>query len=492
MNRISLRRRVANPEIHYRLALLVFGVVTFLQLFSLPLVVTYDGMAYIHLANLLFTRSFASDWNYLQTPGFPCALRLAFFLGGEQPQAAMMMTMLAGAAGALLIGSVVRTVAGNTAGAIMLATLTFYPVLVCYEHMLLSETGTFFFLALLIWLLIRFRVQEQRSVANLPVLLACVTALGYYWQPTILYLAPVVALSCLLLEYLPGESLRPYQESWERIWKDRARAFRNFLIVTLGPLLLAYPWIHLSNRQRSTAQLETMTNGMYKYVLVPPDDPVNAPLRTQYEAIIRQDAPDGKLPLDGLFLVGKGRSQFIKQLSAVYIQAGLLKLIAVHPGRYLAGVIRTFIYFLGFSQRHVPDDENSHFSQSLFQLWPPEQNFQHLSDWVGGLKQFAPKVYVGGGFVGKLFGALEPIYLGFVLLSSLISCWWFVAALRGGNARGLIMAGIPLALLLLHSLMMMAASRYAFPVYPLMMANCITLASLAVRGWINKRRSETL
>jgi 4-amino-4-deoxy-L-arabinose transferase-like glycosyltransferase len=492
MNRIGLRQRVFDPEAHYRLALFVFGIVTLIQWFSLPLVITYDGMEYIHLANLLFTNSFSFGWNYLRTPGFPCALKLAFFFGGEQPQAAMMMTALAGAAGALLTGSVVRTVAGNTAGAVTLIVLAFYPVLVCYEHMLLSETGIFLFLALLVWLLIRFRAQTQQSTLAFPVLLACVTALGYYWRPTILYLSPVVALSYLLRVYLPGESLRPYREFWKNAQKDRARAFRNFLIATLGPLLLAYPWVRLSNQHPSSAQLETVTNGMYKYVLVPPDDPVNAPLRAQYMVIIRQDAPHRRLPLDGLSIVGEGRFEFIKRLSAVYMQAGLLKLIAAHPGRYLKAVIRAFIYFLGFPQRHAPDDENWHFSRSVFHLWPPEQNFQHLPGWIGGLKQFEPRAYGGGAFTGRLFDALGPIYLGFVLLSSLASCWWFVTALRGGNARGLIMAGIPLALLFLHSLTMMAASRYAFPVYPLMMANGITLVSLAVRGWVNKRRPETL
>ena len=115
-----------------------------------------------------------------------------------------------------------------------------------------------------------------------------------------------------------------------------------------------------------------------------------------------------------------------------------------------------------------------------------------MPGWIAGLKQFEPRQYGGGAFIGQFFGILGPLYIGFVLLSSLLSCWWFVASLRGGNVRGLIMAGIPLAFLFLHSLTMMAAARYAFPVYPLMMANCITLAHLAVRGWVNKRRLDTL
>jgi hypothetical protein len=141
--------------------------------------------------------------------------------------------------------------------------------------------------------------------------------------------------------------------------------------------------------------------------------------------------------------------------------------------------------------RHAPD-ENRRFSQSVFQLWPPDQDFQHAPGWISDLKQFEPKPYTGGAFTGRLFGALGPFYTWFVLLSSIVSLWWFFATLRGGNTRGLIMAGIPLAFLFLHPLKMTAVTRYIFPTYPLMMANCVALASFAVRGWINKRMPDTL
>ena len=111
---------------------------------------------------------------------------------------------------------------------------------------------------------------------------------------------------------------------------------------------------------------------------------------------------------------------------------------------------------------------------------------------MSNLKQFEPKPYGGGSFFGRLFGALGPLYIGFVLVSSLVSAWWFLASVKGGNTTGLVMAGLPLAFLFLHALTMMGASRYAFPVYPQMIANSITLASLALRGWFNKRTPDAL
>lgn len=74
-----------------------------------------------------------------------------------------MITTLAGVGGVLLAGSVVRTLAGNAAGIITLLVLTIYPVLVCYEHTLLSETGGFFLLSLLVWVMVQFRAHRPNA-----------------------------------------------------------------------------------------------------------------------------------------------------------------------------------------------------------------------------------------------------------------------------------------------------------------------------------------
>jgi len=73
-----------------------------------------------------------------------------------------MVTTLAEVAGVLLTSSVVRTMAGNTAGAVTLLLLVIYPVLVCHNHIRLSETGSFFLLSLLVRLLVQFRAHWSK------------------------------------------------------------------------------------------------------------------------------------------------------------------------------------------------------------------------------------------------------------------------------------------------------------------------------------------
>ncbi len=138
----------------FRAASAVVVILTFVHLLFLPLVVSYDGMEYAHLATILFTPSFDAQWNFVRTPLFPFSLKCAFAFGGEQPQAALLVTTGFGLAGVLLLGAIVRKVAGETIAAIVLLVTAFYPILTGYEHMLLSETGIFFWLSLLIWSLL--------------------------------------------------------------------------------------------------------------------------------------------------------------------------------------------------------------------------------------------------------------------------------------------------------------------------------------------------
>ena len=433
---------------------------TFLHLFCLPLVASYDGMEYVHLANILGTPAFDASWNFLRTPLYPAMLKLAFATGGEQPQIALLVSGAFGLAGVLLAGSTARYVAGDIAGGCALLLLAFYPTLIGYQHMLLTETGIFFFLALLVSLTIR----SPRHPIAIAIALALTLTAGYYWRPTLLYLSPVVALTCF--------------------WLHRRAA--SALIVLLAPALLAAPWIHLSSQHPSDL-LEVVTTGMYKQVLVQPGDPIFGALGPAYRKIVDQEASP-RLPIDGLSILGEGRHAFLKQLHKAYVRAGVAQLIFHHPGRYLKAVIRSFFYFLGVPD-HRGDDENWQFSRFVFLSWPPSQEFTNVPLWIPALDTQFPSIqYRGGAALGSVLLALLRAYDFLVLPASAISALWLVLAIRQGNATAFALTAIPLALIVLHALTMMSAARYAFPIYPLMLANLITVLALACRGWAGKRR----
>src|SRR3954465_3257876 len=146
----------------YHVCRYVALIFTFVHSLCLPMVASYDGMGYVHLANLIGSPDFTRSWYYLRTPLFPASLKAAFLLGGEQPFTAMLVTAGFGLGGILLAGSSVRRMAGDVAGGSTLILVSAYPVLVTYQHMLLSETGIFFFLSLTVWLLVRIGLGTRR------------------------------------------------------------------------------------------------------------------------------------------------------------------------------------------------------------------------------------------------------------------------------------------------------------------------------------------
>jgi hypothetical protein len=266
---------------------------------------------------------------------------------------------------------------------------------------------------------------------------------------------------------------------------------RDALIVGAGPWLLAYPWIHLTNKHPSTDLLETVTTGMYKQVLVPPNDPILGELGDRYRSIINEDTGGKPIPLDGLSIVGEGRLAYLKQLSKVYLRAGLIKLIRKHPVRYVSGVCRSFVYFLGIPH-HRGDDENWSFSYWVFEVWPTGLDFEHTLGWIPEYsKQFPAKHYTGGAVLGSALRGLSVAYIPLLLAGSAITLWWFAVSVRQCDPIPLAISSVPLSFLMLHALALMAASRYAFPVYPILLANLITLTALSYQGRKRKRMLDS-
>lgn len=459
-------------ELRFSIAAAFVVLVTMIHMLALPLIVSYDGMEYVHLADVLSSPAVIAHWNFYRTPLFPLALNRAFWLGGEQPQAALLLTTLLGMAGILLSGFAVRKIAGATSGAITLVLLVFYPVLVGYQHMLLSETGNFFWLALLVWSLIIFAPASKQTAIALACWIALVVALGYYWRPTILYLSPVAALAFLLLALLPAGPRRRYSDLVRQLRRGERRVIAGAVIIALGPWLLASPWSHLTQKHAPGTYNGFLLAGMFKQVLVRPSDPLLAPLRAEYEAAIQQDSVHGRLPLDGVTIGGHQAlmEKYIRTLSTV----GAGRLIRKYPLRYFVRAVKSMIFFLGVPDHRV-DDENWNFSHAVFTLWPPTQSMDRALGWDGKFAQFAPRSYRGGAWTGRLFDGLLPVYTWVVLASSLISLGWMVVSIKQANPIGLTLTLIPFAFLFLHALTLQAADRYAFPVYPLILANLVVV-----------------
>ena len=110
---------------------------------------------------------------------------MSFWLFGKQPLSAELVTSVAAISGILLLGATVRRIAGELAAAAAVASLAVFPTLVAYEHSVLTEAGTFFFIAAIVYLMVAGKDAgpSWRNVAGLVAALAAdITGARTYWS----------------------------------------------------------------------------------------------------------------------------------------------------------------------------------------------------------------------------------------------------------------------------------------------------------------------
>ncbi|MBV9404768.1 MAG: glycosyltransferase family 39 protein [Acidobacteriaceae bacterium] len=481
----ALLNRARDPGLHFRVAVAIVVLVTFVHISALPLIVSWDGMQYIHLANVLSGPDVISHWDFYRTPLFPLALNMMFWLGGEQPHAALLLVSLLGLGGVLLMGLIVRRLAGQTSGAIALVVLAFYPILVGYQHTLLTETGAFFSIALLLWSVVCVAPIWKRNPITVAFWISFVIAVGYYWRPTLLMLSPVAAVLFVLIMRLPSEGPKPYFHLMQQLRGQDRRVVAGGLIIALSPWLLAYPWKHLTDEYKPDAYAPFFAEGIFRQVLVPPSDPILASVKTEYEAAIKEYSVNGHLRMDGVAVASQSQLKF--KFHDIFQHTSFLGLIRKYPFRYIAGVTRSIIFFLGL-RANPSDDENFAFSHYVFVLWPSGDSFDHTLGWDAGLVEFTSIGEYGGGAVfGRVLHSLIRVYAWTVFASSLLTVFWLVMSLIQGNAVGVALTSLPLTFLGLHAVALETLNRYGFPVYPLMLVNTLIFLSVLLKAFWRKR-----
>ena len=479
-----------DPESQFITAVVFSAAFNFLHAMCLPLVASYDGMEYTHLATVLFSSTFPSAWNFLRSPLFPLALKEAFLLGGTQPQAALMVTLPLGLGGIWLLGLSVRRLSGGTLGAVVIAVLTVYPVLIGYQHMLLSETGIMFFLALLVWTCVRLHQIETSGFTIHACIVAGALAAGYYWRPTILYLSPVAGALCIFARIFPDGPADGYDGFLKHLKRRLPRVLPAALIVAVVPWLMALPWLRLTAKYSPGAKDMVLSLGMYKQVVVPPDDPALKLVRAQYEHAIKKHSKNGSLPLDGIAVVDTYDLSI--EVSSAIQRAGAAKLIKKYPLRYAGAVVKSAEYFLGIPWYRSQDDENGNLTGAILAIWPSSEDMSAIPGWNSDIAGLKPEKYGGGALMGRALASLLPAYTWLVWAGALSSLFLLFYALVKRETVLLTLTLIPLSFVLMHALTTLAEDRYAFPVYPLFLTNLILAIKLTAETLIRRGRGNAL
>ncbi len=445
----------------YRVALWLAFALCIAQAISLPILVIFDGYWYAKLAEIVGTARFAAEWDYLRTPLFPILLKLSFWLFGRQPVAVFALQTAFGFGGICLLGATLKRLGRPVEAAIVVLLLSFFPTLVTYEHALLTEAGTFFFLALLLYVMTAPVSRPQRLVAEL----VGVLALGYYHRSSLLYISPVVALVYAVASWKQREADHALH------CRTNRRIFGEALAVLLLPFLLAYPW---QRNPRVTKRTESvLLYGLAKQVVIPPEDPVWANATAVYKDALDRSMVQGRLPLSGVqdqlvYRPLDSIQAYAPQAGSIFVQS-----ILRYPRRYAGGLVRTSLLFAGAGSRWESD--TARFREGVLSgaavVSPHPPGFPPLD--------IEMTQHTGPSLFASALASASPVYDRLVFLGVPATFLIFVIALCRKDPAGLAFGSIPLAFLLLNTLVLSSQDRIAAPAYPLLLVNLVSLP-----GWL--------
>jgi hypothetical protein len=440
--------------------------------FTLPLLITFDGVGYIHMADIIGTNRFATDWNALRTPLYPAVLKVSFGLIGRTAAAPLALNAVMGFCAVLLIGLVVVRFCGRVAGALAIVALSLFPTLVTFEHAALTETGTLFFVALIVFAVTlrpaTTRVQRLRIAT-----LAFALGAGYLWRQNIGYLAPLV---CVALWFL--RSRQP----------QRARALLlEIAVVLLTPAAAAVIWGHIVDQRESRSIM--LAYGAAKQALLPQDDPMFADgTRADYnEGIRRSLAPDGTF-YSGLTLLPCDRvmRHIRSRIPDNELPRFFVKSAIKYPRRYASAVFRTWMAYAGAT---VTEDEILLFSRTIIAPGSSGGFINAGPVEVPNIRaDFATRKV--DTRLSQLVWELEPAYRWLTFVGFFVTLIGTLYALAVRNFGTVVFFGAPVAYLVPSALLLCSVARYAAVVHPLFLVTLIVGPVLLIRRSVARARTR--
>lgn len=380
---------------------------------------------------------------------------------GRNALAAQAVPLAFGACGCLLIADSIRRVVGAWAAAATLAVVGLYPTLVAFEHMLLTESGTFFFLALLVRLGVA-APQTVRAAWLRALAFGLTLTAGYYWRQTTLAVLPLLAA-------LQAASVWRLAAGRKRVLLASLQA----AVVLLLPLALRQPW---ASRFPATAfQARLLLDFAMRQAVIPPEDPAMAPIAEEYRAAIAEAEkarrPDG-IPWLLVSELGMGVSLPPMAGDATrYVS----RLIARYPARYAAGLSKTLRLFAGF--------DGGQGESKMMRGWilaPTSDRTLFASpDGVAPRDREDFARQTPPGRLQRMLWRLSRPYDAILMVSNVLTVGFFLTALARRHQALLALSGVPVGYALIHAALLMSVDRFIVPVYPITLACGVAAVFLA-------------
>jgi Dolichyl-phosphate-mannose-protein mannosyltransferase len=479
VDQIVLQREI------YKVAIAFSCLMCIAHMISLPLGITYDGHVYIDLANILGSPRFPADWNIARTPLLPLTLKLSFWVFGRQPLAAIFVPSAVALIGILAIGATVKRIGGPTAGAATLVLLSLSPTLVAYQHFVLTETGTFCFLAMMIRISLWYPADQRRNWMKVSGIIL-ILGIGYYWRQNLLSMGPLFASLHGFGSWRTRAVSAPFSSSPLERFRWRHTLMLEVAMIALIPYILALPWRPYTNDQ---ALRDVMLKfGIIKQALASPEDPMIGDNAEAYRKAIQASLYNGHL-YSGL------RADLATTLSNKIFSKPIgestprlfLRLIEKYPGRYMDGMGRTLLLFTG---AHGLQDENEIFRE---QILSPSFLGSKIGEGPQPIYSADKEDFVQRSkpsLILWLFRRSERFYDFLVMAGFGMTILGLVGSLLIRSIALFAICVTPIFYILPYLLTLSAVDRYAFPIHPVVLAVVVVVPAILGRraaAWASRR-----
>ena len=442
----------------YRTALVACVAFHLLHLLALPLVMSPDGLEYVALSERFGSTGFFEHWSYVRMPLYPLFLRASFDVFGRFPGAALLPGTLLGLVGVWALAAEVRRRRGDLAGAAVLVFLSAYPVLVGYEHTVLTETGTFCALSIVAVLLSRL-ARTGISLTTMA-LLGATLAAAYLFRATTIAALPGVLLVVAVIAWRSVESTP----------QSRLALAAGLLVIVGLPFATMRLW--------SAGGRDARIGSTFGYTL-------------SYYLVAQGVLPAGELgdaapAYEAAKAAAAARRSSLVEMSPIVAERLhrldgkrlLSEAIVTNPLTYLTAVSRTALAFAGVPPR--PSENHLFLSNVLSLSVPGSKCVCPDADQPAFARAFAQSGHrTPLHYLLKIF---TPLYTALVMLGSALTLIGFAAGLRRADPALLACTAVPVAFAAAHAALLFGTDRFAMPVFPLALVNLVVCAPVLARS----------
>jgi len=444
-------------------SILVFAVLKLLLMPALPLVVSYDSMHYLDLSRVWEGTRAWQTWDYMRTPGFPYYLYAVAQVWGITPGVFILTQTLLGTIAAILLACALRRHAGRPAALAFLLLMLGFPLVVGYEHVLLTETV---------------------NVLLVAAVVAAALLRSRWWPVSYLFVGTVVGMGYMVRQSFVALLVPALLVTALRHRRPHGAVTAVLVAMVLGGAAYAGMTTQWKQRQKASGAPDRGAKfllfcGAFNYGLIDPTIEAFAPAREVYEELLRQCPDPGDA---GYSKHPKMLPIRQKVLDSSPEAAGDIAMQSLRGNLvgYLSAVGKNLRLMYGIT---AVKSNRSTWERSCNSIWPvigmrPEYkgNCMVGEPYLARAKELFEQRFQRG-WIAQAYDALRRPYLWIVLTASWMTILAGIVWLAKRDWATGILCLAPHGYILLHAVLLTSVDRYAFPVYPLML--CMAVWSLA-------------